>query len=75
MEKHTNVLRSKVRKFLTWVLVVQIFSYCNVLYHDTKNKINHILGKKWLITLVTSRNFAFRYPHTFTTASVLVLNL
>jgi hypothetical protein len=46
MEKYTNVLRSKVRTFLTWVLVVQIFSYCTVLYYDTKNKINHMLGKK-----------------------------
>jgi hypothetical protein len=76
MEEHANVLRSKVRKFLIWVLVVQIFIYCSVLYHETKNKINYFLGKKKrLITLVISRNLDFCHLHTFTTVSVLVLNL
>lgn len=55
MEKHANVLRSKVRRFLILVLVVQTFSYCTVLYHDTKNKINNILCK-------TTTNYA-RYKH------------
>jgi hypothetical protein len=63
MEEHPNALRSKVCRFIMWVLVFQIFIYCTLLRHDTKNKINHILGKK------KKANYAFYKQKCFFSSS------